>query len=58
MYMYIVLSLQLCDKVAMLGTGYKVQGGGRGGAMKIFFKYWFSVAHPRVIWQKLGQPTP
>ena len=55
MYMYIVLSLQLCDKVAMLGTGYKVRGG---GAMKIFFKYWFSVAHPRVIWQKLGQPTP
>ena len=28
MYMYIVLSLQLCDKVAMLGTGYKVGGVG------------------------------
>ena len=28
-----------------LGTGHKVQGG---WAMKIF-KYWFSMAHPRVI---------
>ena len=32
-----------------LGTGHKVQGGGGVVYENFFFKYWFSVAHPRVI---------
>ena len=41
------ISSQICKAFLGLGTGHEVQGG---GAMKIFFfKYWFSVAHARVI---------
>ena len=56
MYMYIVLSLQLCDKVAMLGTGYKVQGRG-GWLWKFFLSTGFQWPTPE-LFDKIGAAHP
>ena len=54
---HVLFSSQICKAFLGLETGHKVQGGGGGVSYEnFFFKYWFSVAHPRIIWQNWGGP--
>ena len=46
---HVLFSSQICKAFLGLGTGHKVQGGGGVSYENFFFKYWFSVAHPRII---------